>query len=43
MTLENRHALESAGEGMRGQQPTNAATDDHGVAIHAWTAMPRTF
>ena len=43
MALENRHALESTGEGMCGQQSTNSATDDHGVAIHAWTAMPRTF
>lgn len=43
MAFENRHALESTGEGMGGQQSTDSATDDHGVAIHAWTAMPRTF
>ena len=43
MALENRHALESTGEGMCGQQSANSATDDHGVAIHAWTARPRTF
>ena len=41
MALENRDALEPTGEGMCGQQSANSATDDHGVAVHAATAMPR--